>query len=81
MPQETVVCSIVLCIYLATYRIFWYLFRPTSDRNLAYRKGDGFDEDVVTMARTLTIRDETTFNFGGADEGFTLDLSSEASRY
>ena len=29
------------------------------------------------MARTLTIRDETTFNFGGAYEGFTLDLLSE----
>jgi hypothetical protein len=29
------------------------------------------------MARTLTIRDETTFDFGGADEGFTLDLPSE----
>jgi hypothetical protein len=29
------------------------------------------------LARTLTIRDETTFDFGGADEGFTLDLLSE----
>lgn len=29
------------------------------------------------MARTLTIQDDTTFNFGGADEGFTLDLLSE----
>lgn len=29
------------------------------------------------MARTLTIRDETPFNFGGADEAFTLDLLSE----
>ena len=29
------------------------------------------------MARTLTIRDETAFDFGGADEGFTLDLPSE----
>ncbi len=29
------------------------------------------------MARTLTIRDETTFDFGGADEGITLDLPSE----
>ncbi len=29
------------------------------------------------MATTLTIRDETTFSFGGADEGFTLDLLSE----
>ena len=29
------------------------------------------------MVRTLTIRDETTFNFGGAYEGFTLDLLSE----
>ena len=29
------------------------------------------------MARTLTIRDETAFNFGGAEEGFTLDLLSE----
>jgi hypothetical protein len=29
------------------------------------------------MARTLTIRDETAFNLGGADEGFTLDLPSE----
>ena len=29
------------------------------------------------MARTLTIRDETAFDFGGADEGFTLDPPSE----
>jgi hypothetical protein len=29
------------------------------------------------MAKTLTIRDETTFDFGGTDEGFTLDLLSE----
>ena len=29
------------------------------------------------MARTLTIRDEAAFDFGGADEGFTLDLPSE----
>jgi len=29
------------------------------------------------MARTLTIRDETAFNFGGAHEGITLDLPSE----
>ena len=29
------------------------------------------------MARTLTIRDETAFNFGGAYEGITLDLLSE----
>jgi hypothetical protein len=30
------------------------------------------------MAGTLTIRDETAFNFGGAfEEGFTLDLPSE----
>ena len=29
------------------------------------------------MARTLTIRDETAFNFGGAYEGLTLDLPSE----
>ncbi len=28
------------------------------------------------MARTLTIRDEKTFNFGCAYEGFTLDLLS-----
>jgi hypothetical protein len=29
------------------------------------------------MARTLTIRDDTTFNFGGTHEEFTLDLPSE----
>jgi hypothetical protein len=29
------------------------------------------------MSTTLTIRDETTFSFGSADEGFTLDLLSE----
>src|SRR5215203_3094447 len=27
--------------------------------------------------RTLTIRDETAFDLGGADEGITLDLPSE----
>ena len=29
------------------------------------------------MARTLTIQDDTTFDFGGTHEGFTLDLLSE----
>ena len=29
------------------------------------------------MSTALTIRDETTFSFGSADEGFTLDLLSE----
>ena len=29
------------------------------------------------MSTTLTIRDETTFNLGGDDEGFTLDVLTE----
>ena len=30
------------------------------------------------MSTTLTIRDETTFDFGGdKDEGFALDVSAE----
>jgi hypothetical protein len=29
------------------------------------------------MSTTLTIRDETTFNLGGDDEEFTLDVLTE----
>jgi hypothetical protein len=32
---------------------------------------------VVEMATTLTIRDETTFSFGGEAEGFMLDIPAE----
>jgi hypothetical protein len=32
---------------------------------------------MVGMPTTLTIRDETTFSFGGDAEGFTLDVPAE----
>jgi hypothetical protein len=31
----------------------------------------------MAMATTLTIRDETTFGFGGDDAGYTLDVLTE----
>ena len=33
---------------------------------------------MVGMATTLTIRDETSFSFGGDAEGFTLDVTVES---
>ena len=31
----------------------------------------------MTMTATLTIRDETTFGFGGDDQGYSLDVPTE----